>query len=49
MGFFDLSGQETVNTGPFGDMPILVLSHDLTIDRSDGLSAIADRRIRREP
>src|SRR6266702_4307768 len=37
MDAFDLSGQETVNTGPFGDMPILVLSHDMTIDRSDGL------------
>lgn len=37
MESFDLSGQETVNTGPFGDMPILVLSHDMTIDRSDGL------------
>jgi len=37
MEAFDLSGQETVNMGSFGDMPILVLSHDMTIDRSDGL------------
>jgi pimeloyl-ACP methyl ester carboxylesterase len=37
MESFDLSGQETAKTGPFGDMPILVLSHDMTIDRSDGL------------
>jgi pimeloyl-ACP methyl ester carboxylesterase len=35
MEAFDLSGQETVNTGPFGDMPILVLFHDLAIDVSD--------------
>jgi pimeloyl-ACP methyl ester carboxylesterase len=34
---FDLSGQETVNTGPFGDVPILVLSHDMTMDASHGL------------
>jgi pimeloyl-ACP methyl ester carboxylesterase len=32
---FDLSGQQTVNTGPFGAMPILVLFHDLAIDASD--------------
>src|SRR6266567_496973 len=32
---FDLSGQETVSTGPFGDMPILILFHDLAIDASD--------------
>jgi pimeloyl-ACP methyl ester carboxylesterase len=32
---FDLSGQETVNTGPFGDMPILIFFHDLAIDASD--------------
>jgi len=32
---FDLSGQETVNTGPFGDMPILILFHDLAIDAPD--------------
>ncbi len=32
---FDLSGQETVNSGPFGDMPILILFHDLAIDASD--------------
>jgi len=32
---FDLSGQETVNTGPFGDLPILILFHDLAIDASD--------------
>jgi pimeloyl-ACP methyl ester carboxylesterase len=25
---FDASGQETVHTGPFGDMPILVISED---------------------
>lgn len=31
---FDLSGQETVNTGPFGDMPILIFFHDLAIDAS---------------
>jgi len=37
MQAFDLSGQETVNAGSFGDMPILVLSHDFTIDESDGL------------
>jgi pimeloyl-ACP methyl ester carboxylesterase len=35
MQAFDLSGQETVNTGPFGDMPILILFHDLAIDASD--------------
>jgi len=35
MEAFDFSGQETVNTGPFGDMPILILSHDLAIDASD--------------
>ena len=32
---FDLSGQETVDTGPFGDMPILIFFHDLAIDASD--------------
>ena len=32
MDAFDLSGQETVSTGPFGDMPILILFHDLAID-----------------
>ena len=37
MEAFDLSGQETVNTRSFGDLPILVLSHDMTIDSSDGL------------
>ncbi len=37
MESFDLSGQETVNTGPFGDMPILILSHDVSIDSSDGV------------
>jgi len=37
MEAFDLSGQETANMGSFGDTPILVLSHDMTIDRSDGL------------
>lgn len=31
----DLSGQETVNTGPFGDLPILILFHDLSIDASN--------------
>ncbi len=35
MEAFDLSGQETANTGPFGDMPILILFHDLAIDASD--------------
>jgi pimeloyl-ACP methyl ester carboxylesterase len=35
MDAFDVSGQETVNTGPFGDMPILILFHDLAIDASD--------------
>jgi pimeloyl-ACP methyl ester carboxylesterase len=35
MDDFDLSGQETVNTGPFGDLPILILFHDLAIDASD--------------
>ena len=35
MEAFDLSGQETVNTGPFGDMPILILFHDLAIDASN--------------
>lgn len=25
---FDASGQETVHTGPFGDLPILVISQD---------------------
>ena len=35
MNAFDLSGQETVNTGPFGDTPILILFHDLAIDASD--------------
>lgn len=34
MQAFDLSGQETVNAGPFGDMPILILFHDLAIDTS---------------
>lgn len=32
MEAIDLSGQETIETRPFGDMPILVLSHDLAID-----------------
>jgi pimeloyl-ACP methyl ester carboxylesterase len=27
---FDASGQETVHTGPFGDLPILVISQDTT-------------------
>ena len=27
---FDASGQETVHTGPFGDLPILVISEDTT-------------------
>ena len=27
---FDASGLETVHTGPFGDMPILVMSQDTT-------------------
>jgi pimeloyl-ACP methyl ester carboxylesterase len=35
MDAFDLSGQETVSTGPFGDMPILILFHDLAIDVGD--------------
>jgi pimeloyl-ACP methyl ester carboxylesterase len=30
MNALDLSGQETVHSGPFGDVPILVLSHDLS-------------------
>lgn len=34
---FDLSGQETVNTGPFDDLPILVLSHDDALDAADGV------------
>jgi pimeloyl-ACP methyl ester carboxylesterase len=34
---FDLSGQETMNTGPFGDMPILILTHDTALDVADGL------------
>ena len=25
---FDQSGEETVHTGPYGDLPILVISHD---------------------
>lgn len=33
---FDLSGQETVNTGPFG-IPILILTHDTAVDVADGL------------
>lgn len=37
MESFDLSGQETISTGPFGGMPILVLSHDMTVDKSHGL------------
>lgn len=34
---FDLSGEETVKTGPFGDLPILILTHDTALDVADGL------------
>jgi len=34
---FDLSGQETAKTGPFGHLPILILTHDTTIDVAHGL------------
>lgn len=34
---FDLSGQETAETGPFGDVPILILTHDTALDVTDGL------------
>ena len=34
---FDLSGQETVKTGPFGDMPILIITHDTARDVADDL------------
>lgn len=34
---FDLSGQETLKTGPFGDIPILILTHDTAVDVADGL------------
>src|ERR1700678_4238758 len=29
---FDLSSQETAKTGPFGHLPILIFTHDTTID-----------------
>ena len=35
MDAFDLSGQETVTTRSFGDMPILIMFHDLEIDTGD--------------
>jgi pimeloyl-ACP methyl ester carboxylesterase len=34
---FDLSGQETANTGPFGPTPIMILSHDPAVDPSYGI------------
>lgn len=34
---FDLSGQETMKTGPFGDIPILILTHDTAVDVAGGL------------
>ena len=34
---FDLSGQETIKTRPFGDLPILVLTHDHALDLAGGL------------
>jgi hypothetical protein len=33
-----LSGQETVKTGLFGDVPILILTHDTALDVAGGLS-----------
>ncbi len=44
MQAFDLSGQETVNTGPFGDMPILILFHDLAIDTDIPQSLIEETK-----
>lgn len=40
MEAFDLSGRETVNTGPFGNLPILILSHDPEVDASDAIPQV---------
>jgi pimeloyl-ACP methyl ester carboxylesterase len=36
---FDLSGEETVHSGPYGALPILILSHDTATEAADGAPA----------
>jgi hypothetical protein len=36
---FDLSGEETVHTGPYGALPVLILTHDFARDVAGGLPA----------
>src|SRR6185437_15510466 len=33
---FDRSGEETIHTGPYGALPILIFSHDPSSDRTAG-------------
>jgi hypothetical protein len=40
---FDASGQETVHTGPFGDLPILVISQDTTKQFSAAIPTARER------
>ncbi len=40
---FDASGEETVHTGPFGDLPILVISQDTTKEISNSNPLASDR------
>jgi pimeloyl-ACP methyl ester carboxylesterase len=39
---FHLSGQETLNTGPFGDVPILIFSQDTTKPPDDALDGAVE-------
>jgi len=44
---FDASGQETVHTGPFGDLPILVISEDTTKQFSSPIPTDREREFAR--